>query len=111
MGKTSTTQSTNTNIYKYAAEMSYILDNNIDTIENVNIKTIIIDSNYNDMNMPMIFVTLGLYKRLINKMVLNQDRGIILLNIKRCVTNSDMPDLYTDYIDDKFIYFILLFSI
>lgn len=106
MAKTSTTQSTNTNIYKYTAGMSYILDGNIDTIENINIKTIVIDSNYNDMNMPMIFVTLGLYKRLINKMVLNQDRGIILLNIKRCVTNSHMPDLYTDYIDDKFIYFI-----
>ena len=106
MAKTTTNQTPTTNIYKYTTNMSYILDDEVINMEVYNIKTIAIDSNYDDMNMPMVFVTLGLYKSIINKMILNQDRGIIILNIKRCVSNSDMPDIYTDYINDKFVYFI-----
>lgn len=96
----------NTNIYKYSADLKYTLNDEIYYIDTMNIKSIAIDSNFKQMNMPMIFITLSIDKRLIDRMVQNQDTGIILLNIKRCITNSDMPDLYIDYINDKFIYFI-----
>lgn len=95
-----------TNIYKYTAELNYIIGEDVYYIDTMNIKSIAIDSNYKQMNMPMIFITLSIDKRLIDKMVQNQDTGIFIFQIKRCITNSDMPDLYTDYINDKFIYFI-----
>ena len=97
---------TNTDIYKYTANLTYILDNRAYEIETTSIRTIAIDSNYDQMNMPMIFMTLGVYQSLANKMLLHQDVGLFILDIKRCVSNSDMPDLYSDYISDKFIYFI-----
>lgn len=96
----------NTNIYKYTASMKYTLDGEIYYIDTMNIKSIVIDSDYADKNMPMIFITMSIDKKLIDRMVQNQDRGIVILEIKRCVANSDMPDLYTDYISDRFIYFI-----
>ena len=95
-----------TDIYKYTASLTYILDNKVYDIETTSIRTIAIDYDYDHMNMPMIFMTLGIYQSLANKMLLHQDTGIFILDIKRCISNSDMPDLYRDYISDKFIYFI-----
>lgn len=97
---------TNTDIYKYTANLTYILDGKVHEIETTSIRTIAIDCNYDQMNMPMIFMTLGIYQSLANTMILHQDTGLFILDIKRCVSNSDMPDLYSDYIYDKFIYFI-----
>lgn len=97
----------NSNIYKYSVEMSYVLSqDDISNIDSMSIKSIAIDSDYKNANMPMLFITLSLNKRLIDKMVKNQDTGIMILNIKRCTVTSDMPDLYANYINDKFIYFI-----
>ena len=103
---TQTTSEPNTSIYKYTASMKYVLGEDVYYIDTMRIKSIAIDYNYKSMNMPMIFITAAIDKKTIDKMVQNQDSGIIILDIKRCVTNSDMPDLYTDYIVDNFIYFI-----
>lgn len=104
--KTTTSHDPNTNIYKYIADIKYALGNQVYNIEPTSIRTIAIDSNYDEMNMPMIFITLGVYQSMANRMILNQKTGTFLLDIKRAVANSDMPDLYSDYISDKFIYFI-----
>ena len=95
-----------TDIYKYYASLKFILKDMVYDIDDTSIKTIVIDSNYDELNMPMIFITLGLYKSMANKMILNQQEGSFILDIKRCVANSDMPELFSDYINDKFIYFI-----
>lgn len=104
--KTTTSHAPNTNIYKYTADIKYALGKEVFDIETTSIRTIAIDNDYNKMNMPMIFITLGVYRTMANRMILNQDKGIFILDIKRCISNSDMPDLYSDYISDKFIYFI-----
>lgn len=96
----------NTNVYKYNIYAKYVLDDNDYNIENINIKSIAIDSDYKKNHMPMIFATMSLDKNLIDMMVQNQDHGYIVLTIQRAIANSDMPDLYVDYISDKFIYFI-----
>lgn len=103
---TTTVMSSNTDLYKYTASVTFIDGSDVYDLETVNIRTIAIDYNYNDLNMPMIFMTLGIYKSLANKMIMKQDSAIFILNIKRAITNSDMPNLYSDYINDKFIYFI-----
>ena len=96
----------NTNIYKYTASMSFILDQDVYEIDTMNIKSIAIDSDYKNNNMPMIFVTAAINKKVIDLMVKNQDSGIIIMDLERAVINSDMPDLFSKYINDKFIYFI-----
>ena len=93
------------NVYKYKADMKYINGETTINIDNVNIKSVIIDSDYKNSNMPMIFVTASIHTDNISELEDNQSTGIIILNIQRAVVNSDMPDLYTDYINDKFIYF------
>ena len=104
--RTTTVHSPTTDIYKYYASLKYVVENTVYDIDDTSIKTIVIDNNYDELNMPMIFITLGLYKSMANKMILNQQEGTFILDIKRCVANSDMPDLFSDYINDKFIYFI-----
>lgn len=103
---TTTVMSTTTDLYKYTASVTYIADEKVYNLETMNIRTIAIDYDYNNMNMPMIFMTLGIYKSLANTMIMKQDSGIFILDLKRAIANSDMPDLYQDYINDKFIYFI-----
>ena len=98
--------SPNTNIYKYTASIKYVVGSKVYDINDGCINSIAIDSNYDDMNMPMIFITMNIYQTLVNKMVVNQHSGIFILNIKRAIVNSDMPDLYSEYINDKFVYFI-----
>ena len=101
-----TSQGPSNTIYRYTADLRYILGKESFEIETSAIKTIAIDNDYIDKNMPMIFLTLGVYQSLANKMILNQDRGIFILDIKKCIYNSDMPGLYRNYISDKFVYFI-----
>ena len=98
--------SPNTNIYKYTASIKYVVGSKVYDINDGCINSIAIDNNYDDMNMPMIFITMNIYQTLVNKMVVNQHNGIFILNIKRAIINSDMPDLYSEYINDKFVYFI-----
>ena len=93
-------------IYRYSVDLKYLLDDKVYDIESTSVKTVSIDKDYTNNNMPMIFITLGIYKSLANKMLLNQDRGLFILDIKRCVYNSGNPDLFTNYISDEFIYFI-----
>lgn len=96
----------NTNLYKYSIDMKYVLDDEVKDIDNMNIRSVAVDCDYKNTNMPMIFVTAAIDKNLIDKMVENQDTGFIILNIRKAISNSGMSDLYTDYISDKFIYFI-----
>ena len=100
------TYNSNSNIYKYTASMKYVLGDTVIDIDAMQMKSIAIDSNYKSMNMPMIFVTAAVHKAHRDLMEENQDEGIFILTIKRAVANSDMPNLYMDYIEDKFIYFI-----
>ena len=92
-----------TNIYKYTASMKFVLNEEVDYIDTMNIKSIAIDNDYKNANMPMLFITAAIDRKIIDKMVQNQDTGIIILDVQRSIINSDMPDLFTEYINDKFI--------
>ena len=95
-----------TNIYKYSASLKYVLGEKIINIDQMNIKSIAIDSDYKKMKMPMVMLTASVHKDYVDLMEENQNKSIFILSIKRAVANSDMPDLYLDFIEDKFIYFI-----
>lgn len=101
-----TSHEPNGTIYRYTADLKYVLNGTVYDIDTPSIKTMAIDRDYINRNMPMVFITLGVYQSLANKMRLNQDTGYFILDIKRCIYNSGNPDLFTNYISDKFIYFI-----
>lgn len=92
--------------FKYTATMKFLLGQDVYDINAYSVKSIVVDSDYENNNMPLVFVTASISRKIIDLMVQNQDTGIIILDVKRCVNNSDMPDLFTDYVVDKFIYFI-----
>ena len=54
--------SSDTNIYKYSANLKYILGEQIIEIEQMNIKSIAIDSDYKNMKMPMIMLTCSVHR-------------------------------------------------
>lgn len=94
------------NIYKYTATLKFLLGEENHDIDFYSIKSIVIDRNYKEMNMPMIFITASINRKVVDLMVQNQKTGSVILDMKRCIYNSDMPDLYEDYIVEKFTYFI-----
>ena len=94
------------NIYKYTATLKFLLGDEVHDVDFYSIKTVVIDRNYKEMNMPMIFVTASIDRKVVDLMVQNQKTGSVIFDMKRCIYNSDMPDLFEDYIVDKFVYFI-----
>lgn len=96
------------NIYKYKAFIKFIIDgdNDVYEIDEFNIKSIVIDSNYLELNMPLIFITASVDKKLLDLMVQHTDDTVTILTIQRCISNSDSPDLFVDYINADCIHFI-----
>lgn len=101
-----TTNYPDSNIYRYKVTAKFILDGEVYDFETYNIKSVVIDNDYDANNMPLVYITASIDRKVIDLMVQNQDTGKIILDIKRCIINSDMPDLYEDYIVNDFIYFI-----
>ena len=93
-------------LYLYSADMTFVLDSETYAIETSNITSIIVDHDYVHNNMPMIFCSVTISSELLDLMLENQNTGLVIFNLRRAVANSDMPDLFTDYITDEFIYFI-----
>ena len=98
--------SPNQNLYLYKANIRYVLNNETIEIDPLNIKSILIDYDYSALNMPMIFVTLNISQELLDVMIENQNAGTILFDMNRSVGISDVPDLFTRYISDEFLYFV-----
>jgi len=94
------------NIYKYQASGFYILGQEKYKIDYTNIKSIVVDHDFDNNNMPLIYVILNLSSKLIDAIIRNKEQGVFILNIQKCIDNSDMPDLWTDYINDTFLYFL-----
>lgn len=93
--------------YRYKAEMTYLnLDKNVDTPLRVEfIKTIVIDHNYDKNSMPILFVTMKLDKSLVDDMILNINKNLILLAIYKYDNLSDTKE-EVEIFRDKFTYFL-----
>lgn len=93
--------------YRYKAEMTYLnLDKNVDTSLRVEfIKTIVIDHNYDKNSMPILFITMKLDKSLVDDMILNINKNLILLAIYKYDNLSDTKE-EVEIFRDKFTYFL-----
>ena len=87
--------------------MTYLnLDKNLDTPLRVEfIKTIVIDHNYDKNSMPILFVTMKLDKSLVDDMILNINKNLILLAIYKYDNLSDTKE-EVEIFRDKFTYFL-----
>ena len=88
--------SSDATLYLYTADMTFVLNGETHNIEPSNITSIIIDHDYVNNNMPMIFTNITISSQLLDLMLENQDAGKIIFTLKRAVANSDMPGLFTD---------------
>lgn len=93
-------------IYRYQANGYYVLGQEKYVIDYTNIRSIVIDHDFENNNMPLVFIILNLSTKVIDLIVKNKETGVFILTIQKCIENSDMPDLWKDYISDSFLYFL-----
>ena len=87
------------------SKMSLIVGAKEIIIPTINIKSIIIDTNYEERIMPIIYASLNITLELYNTLVSNLDNGKIYLNIKKYDVNISAP-VREDKIKNQFIYFM-----
>lgn len=78
--------------------------NNIINIPPESIQYIIIDSNFEEKMMPVIYITMKLTTDIFNQLIDYKNTGRIYLNIKQYDVNSPIA-LYKDRVKGQFIYF------
>ena len=87
------------------AAMSLIVGNKETNIPTPSVKSIVIDTDYENKIMPIIYVSLSINLELYNKLVTSVNDGKIYLNIKKYNVKADVP-IKEDKLKDQFIYFI-----
>lgn len=90
-------------IYKYNVELYFILNNTSYDLKSSSIGNIIIDYDYFNKNMPIIFCSMNIDLAMFKTIKENEDNGRFLLIIKR---NEDNSPLKSTYIKGQFKYFI-----
>lgn len=95
----------NATTYKYTMEMEYINGNTSIKIDPKMITNMVIDYDYDNLNMPVIYATLSLNKKFIDDMINNTTKALISLTIYKGIENSPNT-VNTVYFRDQFIYII-----
>ena len=93
-------------LYKYHAKGYYVLGQNKYPIEYSNFRSIVIDHDYTENNMPIMYAIMNLSTKVIDLIVKNKETGVFILNIQKSQDGSDNSELWVDYINDTFVYMI-----
>lgn len=94
------------NIYRYSAEMTFVNGDKAKDLDPKQIKSIVIDYEYDNYNMPLIFITMAISKNILDDMIKNADTGLINFTLYKYVSNSDVANIKTIRIKDQFVYFV-----
>lgn len=89
--------------YKYKVDAKFVLDNKEEPILSEGITSIITNYDYDNNNLPIIYMGVRLEHALYNKMVLNSQKGTITLTISKAKTGGNY-EIYENYIKDTFTY-------
>lgn len=97
--------------YKYSIDLRYnkLKENVSYKISPKNIKSIIIDRDYVENNMPLTFLNVALDKNLIDDMILNSEKNTMVLTIYKYIDFNDSNNIQkakTVYIQSEFSYII-----
>ena len=87
------------------SKMSLVIGTKETIIPTPGITSIVIDTDYENKTMPIIYVSLSVNLKLYNKLVTNSSNGKIYLNIKKYNVKVKNP-VKQDKIKDQFVYFI-----
>lgn len=94
--------------YNYSFDMVYLNsdDGYTFTVDPINIKNVFITEDYENNNMPMIFISLALDKKQIVKMTQTIDTAKIILSKYKFVVNNDLGIIKELCFREDFTYFI-----
>lgn len=92
------------NVYKYRIEFTYNKDGKTYVYNYERILSLIIDYDYENKNMPIILLRVGIDKSLLDHMISNKDKTLIL-TIKK-YEDSEGINIYTTMISGEFFYFL-----
>lgn len=95
-------------VYKYSVELSYNRHKEriSEKIKPENIRSILIDKDYINSNLPMIFVNLTLKKKLIDDMIKNSTKNTMVLSIYKYIYKEGKYTTKTRYLHEEMMYFI-----
>ena len=92
-------------IYRYRCNGKYILDGEFYPIEFKDMHSIVIDYDYINLNMPIMYIILNIKTKVHDIIAQNKDKGTFYFEIQKAVYNSDSPDMWENYIESEFIYY------
>ena len=91
------------NAYNYNVELSLLLEDEIINLDQTDINSIIIDSDYDKNTMPIIIVGVNIEPNTYNKFVLNSDTAFVSAKIYKSDVNA-VSASNSVYISDRFAY-------
>ena len=91
------------NAYNYNVELSLLLEDEIINLDQTDINSIIIDSDYDKNTMPIIIVGVNIEPNTYNKFVLNSDKAFVSAKIYKSDVNA-VSASNSVYISDRFAY-------
>lgn len=94
--------------YKYSVELRYIKqkENISEEIKADHIHSIIIDRDYINNNLPVIFMNITLKKDMIDDMIKKSDKNTMVLTIYKYLYRENKLTTKTKYIQEEMMYFI-----
>lgn len=94
--------------YKYSIDLRYIRqkENISQEIKSEHISSIIIDRDYINNNLPVIFMNITLKKDLIDDMIKNYNKNTMVLTIYKYLYRENKLTTKTKYIQEEMMYFI-----
>ena len=92
-----------TTAFKYVLEMSLLIGKKSYDIPKNAVKTIIINSDYDKNNMPIVYLRIRVSTTLYNQMVLNSDKATISFRLFK-YDDKSISGIKESYIEDNFTY-------
>ena len=95
--------------YEYRIEMQYVdsKNNTYTTLINESVRSLIIDHNYDVNNMPILYGTLTIDKKMLDDMILNINTNLMIISIYKYDNTTDqkismlvLRDLFTYFLPD-----------
>lgn len=91
--------------YRYNIEVQYEYDKQLVVLDCTQIHSLIIDYDYDNRNMPIMFLKASIDKNILDDMIKNSTTKTITMIISKYIYNDAMK-LKENYIKDTFIYFL-----
>lgn len=96
--------------YCYTIKLQYLnaVKGTFRTFELYNIKYMIVDKDYDNLNMPIIYITLAIDKNLVDDICKNVDTNLMNLTIYKHLSTDDydFDDIDDEYFSDQCAYFV-----